>query len=318
LYGVNGATLASLYKYRLSGYTEWEGMKVLEDSSACYVLYPQNCGKFLSIDETALSRDEVFTIVTNKDGHGGKGTLVAMISSIASADIIAVLRKIDQQRRLKVREITCDLSAAMMESARSAFPFADVVNDRFHVQQLFTEAMDEIRIDIRHQVRREENEMKEFCQENGQEFVPRKMRNGETMPQILLRSKHALMMAPNKIKPHQKERLEILFEFYPLLKTAYDLMGELRRIFNMNLRVSKAGFMLNDWFEKVVATGNESFKQIIRTFKNNYKTILGYFKRRSTNASAESFNAKIKMFRTQLRGICDPAFFIFRLQKLFA
>jgi len=47
----------------------------------------------------------------------------------------------------------------------------------------------------------------------------------------------------------------------------------------MNLRVSKAGFMLNDWFEKVVATGNESFKQIIRTFKNNYKTILGYFKR---------------------------------------
>ena len=241
-----------------------------------------------------------------------------MISSIASADIIAVRRKIDQQRRLKVREITCDLSAAMMESARSAFPYADVVNDRFHVQQLFTEAMDEIRIDIRHQVRREENEMKEFCQENGQEFVPRKMRNGETMPQILLRSKHALMMAPNKIKPHQKERLEILFEFYPLLKTAYDLMGELRRIFNMNLRVSKAGFMLNDWFEKVVATGNESFKQIIRTFKNNYKTILGYFKRRSTNASAESFNAKIKMFRTQLRGICDPAFFIFRLQKLFA
>ena len=69
-----------------------------------------------------------------------------MISSIASADIIGVLRKIDQQKRLKVREITCDLSAAMMESARSAFPFADVVNDRFHVQQLFTEAMDEIRI----------------------------------------------------------------------------------------------------------------------------------------------------------------------------
>ena len=69
---------------------------------------------------------------------------------------------------------------------------------------------------------------------------------------------------------------------------------------------------------ELVAPGNESFKQIIRTFKNNYKTILGYFKRRSTNASAESFNAKIKMFRTQLRGICDPAFFIFRLQKLFA
>ena len=127
------------------------------------------------------------------------------------------------------------------------------------------------------------------------------------------------MMAPNKIKPHQKERLDILFEFYPLLKTAYDLMGELRRIFNLNLKVSKAGFMLNDWFEKVVTTGNESFRQIIRTFKNKEgHAVARDHSRLTTNASAESFNAKIKMFRTQLRGICDPAFFIFRLQKLFA
>ncbi|MBR1503127.1 MAG: transposase [Prevotella sp.] len=56
----------------------------------------------------------------------------------------------------------------------------------------------------------------------------------------------------------------------------------------------------------------------MRTFKNHYKTILAYFKRRSTNASAESFNAKVKFFRTQLRGVCDPPFFVFRLQKLFS
>ena len=150
-------------------------MRRLEDSSACYVLYPENCGKYLSIDETALSRDEVFTIVTNKEGHGGKDTLMAMISSVASADIIGVLSKIDQYKHLKINKITCNLSAAMMESARAAFPFADVVNDRFHVQRLFTEAMDEIRIDIRHQVRREENEIKELCQENGLQYVPCRM-----------------------------------------------------------------------------------------------------------------------------------------------
>lgn len=315
---MNGFTLARLYKYRLSGYTEWEGMRRLEDSSACYVLYPENCGKYLCVDETALSRDEMFTIVTNKEGRGGKGTLVAMISSVANADIISVLGKIGLYKHLKVNEITCDLSAAMMESAREAFPFADVVNDRFHVQRPFTEAMDEIRIDIRHQVRREENEMRELCQENGQQYVPCRMGNGETMPQILLRSKHALMMAPSKIRPHQRVRLEILFDRHPLLKTVYDLMGELRRIFNMKLTVSRAGVMLNEWFEKVVATGNDSFWQVVRTFRNNYKTILGYFRRRSTNASAESFNAKVKRFWAQLRGICDPAFFIFRLQKLFA
>ncbi|MBR3615488.1 MAG: transposase, partial [Bacteroidaceae bacterium] len=37
-----------------------------------------------------------------------------------------------------------------------------------------------------------------------------------------------------------------------------------------------------------------------------------------TNAFAESFNAKIKAFRTQLRGVTDLKFFFYRLTKLFA
>ncbi|MCL2042308.1 MAG: transposase, partial [Bacteroidales bacterium] len=37
-----------------------------------------------------------------------------------------------------------------------------------------------------------------------------------------------------------------------------------------------------------------------------------------TNASAESFNAKIKAFRATLRGIVDVDFFMFRLVKIYA
>ncbi len=49
---------------------------------------------------------------------------------------------------------------------------------------------------------------------------------------------------------------------------------------------------------------------------NHYRNILNYFDQRSTNAAAESFNAKIKNFRMQLRGVKDRTFFIFRLAKL--
>ena len=45
--------------------------------------------------------------------------------------------------------------------------------------------------------------------------------------------------------------------------------------------------------------------------------ILNYFVNRSTNASAESLNAKIKEFWAQLRGVIDKKFFIFRLVKIF-
>ena len=52
--------------------------------------------------------------------------------------------------------------------------------------------------------------------------------------------------------------------------------------------------------------------------KKNYIDILNFFDNRSTNASAESFNAKIKNFRAQLRGISDIKYFLFRLQKIYA
>ncbi|MDN3672769.1 transposase [Flavobacterium branchiarum] len=55
-----------------------------------------------------------------------------------------------------------------------------------------------------------------------------------------------------------------------------------------------------------------------KSIQIHYESILNYFNNRSTNASAESFNAKIKEFRAQFRGVRDIEFFLFRLTKLYA
>ncbi len=64
---------------------------------------------------------------------------------------------------------------------------------------------------------------------------------------------------------------------------------------------------------------DESFKFFLtakNSIRNHEGTILNYFSNRSTNASAESFNSKIKGFRGLLRGITDKKFFMFRLRTL--
>ena len=43
-----------------------------------------------------------------------------------------------------------------------------------------------------------------------------------------------------------------------------------------------------------------------------------FFVNRATNANAESFNAKVKAFRAQFRGVTDIPFFLYRLMKLCA
>lgn len=178
--------------------------------------------------------------------------------------------------------------------------------------------MDDLRIDIRHQVRRDEASVLEMCKEHGVEYVPIKSRNGETWPQILVRTKRVLMVSQEKWSETQRQRMEILFENYPQLEQAYNEMQRLRNIFNEKVDHLKGGTLLMQWFTEVEALGREHFNTVVRTFRNNYRTIVNYFRSRATNASAESFNARIKMFRTQLRGVSDPLFFIFRLCKLFA
>ncbi|MFA9391831.1 MAG: transposase, partial [Prolixibacteraceae bacterium] len=53
-------------------------------------------------------------------------------------------------------------------------------------------------------------------------------------------------------------------------------------------------------------------------FYSHYPEILNFFDNRSTNASAESFNAKLKAFRATLRGVVDIEFFLFRVAKIYA
>jgi transposase len=69
--------------------------------------------------------------------------------------------------------------------------------------------------------------------------------------------------------------------------------------------------------KKVTKSGFKSFNTISRTIMNHYNTILNYFDNRSTNASAESFNAKIKAFRSHFRGVRNVEFFLFRLSKIY-
>ncbi|MFT4568427.1 MAG: transposase, partial [Saprospiraceae bacterium] len=54
------------------------------------------------------------------------------------------------------------------------------------------------------------------------------------------------------------------------------------------------------------------------TIKSHYNQILNYFNNRSTNASAESFNAKVKGLRRQFRGVVNVEFFLYRLAKIYA
>jgi len=115
-----------------------------------------------------------------------------------------------------------------------------------------------------------------------------------------------------------KLRASILFQLYPDIKEAYSLTHSLRMIFNRNRTKDESQLSLARWYDKVDSSGFKNFNVIASTLYEHYDEVLNFFNNRSTNAFAESFNAKIKQFRVQLRGVIDSKFFFFRLVKVYA
>ena len=294
------------------------------------MLFPNNFGNDMSLDETCLSNGEVYTILTNKAAHGGRGALAAMVRGVASDTVSARLKKVPPELRRGVRTVTTDLSSAMMLTVRNVFPKAKLINDRFHVQLLMAEAVDQMRITFRWEVLAEENEAikkhrakRKAAHTRAEkdligEWEPERMPNGETRPQIMARSRHIILMHRSKWNAQQQARAEILFRMFPKLEKAYNLYLDLVDIFNRKTVPGVARLNLARWYNDVEDFGYEGFNKVIETFENHNETIINYFEERLTNASAESFNAKIKAFRTQFRGVGDVRFFMYRLATLYS
>lgn len=302
------------YKEHLSDFRTWDQ----KEHATQWLLFPKNIGAHLAIDETALSNGELYTLVTNRAAHGKKGALVACVQGTKTKDVSAVLSRIDAITRSQVSEVTLDLSPAMEATVRTTFPKTRLVSDRFHVQQLVSEAVQEMRIGLRHEAQKEENELIKPARKERRSYTPHTYANGDTKKQLLARSQALLRVPESKWHPQQRTRAEVLFVAFPKLKKAYDLSMLFRSCYEQCNTREEAKQRLDAWYEKSVASGITEFTVPVETVRVHEDTILEYFVNRSTNAGAESFNAKLKNFRALLRGVSDKAFFLFRVAMLYA
>lgn len=343
-YMINSSTFAKRYKDTLSDFETWEQ----KDHASDWILLPQNVGKEQGIDETSL-QGELYTVVHNKDAHGRKGAIIAVVKGTNPADVLRVLMQLPENKRGMVESITMDLSDCMRAIAREAFPKATVIRDCFHVVKRGGDGCEEIRLRLKREAVKMQNKQKaEFRKhlrrlaaqrksyrermraKHGKKwkkskrgrkpkrlntrFEPARLENGETLVEALTRCSKQLSMSREKWSAAQEKRAKILFKLYPKLEEAYNLVSSLRAIFrNTKLNKDTAKQKFGEWYEKVAACTLREIKSVRDTIKFYEDEILNYFAGRKTNASAESLNSKIKFFRSMVKGVRDIPFFMFRL-----
>lgn len=313
-YHIDGHTFEKQYKEVLSGFRQWDQIEHADE----WLLFPDNIGPSLAIDETSLSNGELYTFVTNRAARTREGSLVAVVAGTKSEDVIAVLDRIDEDKRSSVEEVTLDLSDSMRKIVKSSFPNAKRVIDKFHVQKLACDAVQELRIKHRWDAIQQANDEMEEAKLCDKPYKPYRYANGDIGKELLARSRYLLFKSANKWTERQKLRAKILFEQYPDIQKAYGLCHSLRMIFAKNTIKDAARLSMARWYNKVEEADFHSFNVIAATFYEHYDEILNFYNNRSSNAMAESFNAKIKLFRANLRGVADKKYFLFRIAKLYA
>ena len=183
LYGVDGDLLERQYRNHLSDYLHWEKLSHAEN----WLLFEKNIGAYVCIDEVALSRGELYTVLINKETHGGKGSIIGIIKGTDVCTVTSVLLKLSRRRRYQVREITLDMAPTMEQIARTCFPAAKRVTDRFHVQKLAYEAVQEMRVQARWEALDEESIQIAYAKACGKMYHAPVFANGDTRKQLLAR-----------------------------------------------------------------------------------------------------------------------------------
>lgn len=340
---IDGRVLERCYKNHLSGFRQWEQLVHASD----WILLPWNMGESLSIDESMHSND-LFTFLSNKDGHGKHGTLIAAVRGTKAEDVVRQLMQIPAAQRHAVKEVTMDFSDSMYAIVKQVFPNASIVIDCFHIVKRLCDGLDEMRMRFKRQevseTRKEEREFnhkkknrakarayyrKKHPRKRGQKrgrprlrsnekFKPSVLSNGDTKVELLTRARYILPKSGDKWSQNQKKRAELLFGLKPKLKEAYSLVCQIRCIFgNKKLTKDQARENLREWYRNV---SESKIKEVISAkdcIKSKQEEVLNYFDNYSTNAAAESLNSKMKGFRAELRGVSDLPFYLYRCCMIF-
>lgn len=347
-FGLKGSTLNRYYKCHLSDFEDWDQ----KDHAKEWILLAQNIGSKCCIDETTLC-DEVYTIFSNKAGRGKKGSIIAVVRGTKSEVVSSILLKMSVEERSVVEEVTMDFSDSMYSIVKTCFPNATIVIDCFHIIQRLCEGLDEMRLRFKRlavtETKKAEADFKQKEEEKAkkraykrewyakktegkkpkgkkrgrkrirkQKYQPITFSNGDTKVELYTRSRGLLHKAGGKWSKTQSKRAKILFKEAPKLREGYSLICSIRSIFsNKTLTRDQAKVKLHKWYDKVAKCTLREIKSARDCIKMKEEEVLNYFIGRSTNAAAESLNAKMKGFRAQLHGIGDIPFFLYRVCTLF-
>jgi transposase len=229
--------------------------------------------QMLGIDEFAI-----------KKGHKD---FACVLVDLETGSVIDVLPYRDKDNLIKyfeakglsfcqaVQVFSCDMWDGYVAVAKKMFPQAEIVIDRFHFFGQMNKALDNVRKQMR-----------------------RQFPDNEDLKGI----KWLLLKNPDKLTVEQKQKLDLVLNQFPILKTAYEMKNRLRDIFESDIDRKEAETQIDQWSTEAEKMKNRCINTFLNTLKNWKNYVLNYFNDRVSNGLVEGINNKIKLIKRMAFG----------------
>lgn len=233
----------------------------------------------IGVDEFSYRKHHRYlTVVVDHD----RRRVVWAAPGRSSETLGAFFDVLGDKRAALIETITIDMAGGYRKAIEERAPQAQIVYDRFHVQRLASDAVDEVR---RSQVR-----------DAG-------VRTPEG--QAVKGTRYALLKNPWDLTRKEKQKLSDLQRTNARLYRAYLLKETLAQALDYR-QPGHARRALEDWLAWASRSKLAPFVKVARTIRNHLDGVVAYFKERLTNGIVEGFNNKLRMIARRAFGFHSP------------
>ncbi|GAC1667740.1 MAG: ISL3-like element IS1557 family transposase [Candidatus Dormibacteraceae bacterium] len=230
--------------------------------------------EYVGIDELSYRRHHEY-ITTVVDHVARKVVWAAPGKSAATVDDF--FKALGPERAGQLKTVTIDMSAAYIDAVTRGAPQAQIVFDRFHVQRMAQDAVDQVR---REQVR---------------------LLGGTDEAKGLKKTRWALLKNPWNMNDLEEDRLAQLQRSNRPLYRAYLLKESLAAIFDRR-QVNVARQKLLEWISWARRSRLAPFKKLAATVGGHLEGILAFIATGLSNGIVEGLNGKIRTITRRAYG----------------
>ena len=188
------------------------------------------------------------------------------------------------ERVKQIAYVTMDMSGGYIKAVQDAIPHADkkIVFDRFHVQRLASDAVDEVRRSMMRLVQ------------------------GTEEARAIKRTRFVLLKKPSSLTKDEKTRLSGVQRSNQRLYRAYLLKETLASALNYR-QPKRAEDALRDWLAWASRSRLPAFVGAAKTIRKYFDGVIGYVRTRLTNGFVEGINNRLRMIARRAFGFHSAA-----------